>query len=98
MALRINIRFEDGESDIIEQHMTRHAINNRSAFIKEHFWRSFMQHKDEGIDENVRAIRDLTRQIEKTSRLNLELLKLLSTQLLDESTKERLTKIIDGNI
>lgn len=97
MGMRINIRFEDGESDVIEQYLTRHFITNRSAFIKEHFWRSFMQHKDEGTDENVRVIRDLAGQIEKTSRINLELLKLLSTQLLDASTKEQLAKILDGN-
>ena len=97
MALRINIRFEEGESDIIEEYLARNFITNRSAFIKEHFWRSFMQHQDEGTDENVRVIRDLARQIEKTSRINLELLKLLSTQLLDASTNEQLSKILDGN-
>ena len=95
--MRINIRFEDGESDVIEQYFTRLFITNRSAFIKEHFWRSFMQQQDEGMDKNVKVIRDLARQIEKTSRINFELLKLLSTQLLDESSKEQLAKILDGN-
>ena len=98
MGMRLNIRFEDGESDVIEQYLSRNFITNRSAFFKEHFWRSFMQHSDEGIDENVRVVRELTRQIEKTSRINLELLKLLSTQLLDTTKQEELAKILDGNI
>jgi hypothetical protein len=94
---RLQIRFDPNEDELIEGYCARHFITNKSGFIKDHFWRSFMQYQDDGVNENVKAIRDLAKQIEKTSRINLELLKLLSTQLLDESTKEQLTRILDGN-
>lgn len=99
--MRIDLRFTEQEQNTLLHYFGRHGINNRTLFIKEHFWRSFAQHKDEGINENIKIIREQAAQIESLSRQNAQVLKALAVGLLssvDSQTRLKMNSLLDGMI
>jgi ribosomal protein L15 len=99
--MRIDLRFTEQEQNTLLHYFGRHGINNRTLFIKEHFWRSFAQHTDEGINENIKIIREQAAQIESLSRQNAQVLKALAVGLLssvDSQTRLKMNSLLDGMI
>ena len=99
--MRINLRFTPQEENTLLHYFGRHGIQNRTAFIKEHFWCSFAQYTDEGINTNIKIIREQAAQIEFLSRQNSQILKALTVGLLssvDSQTKLKMQSILDGLI
>lgn len=99
--MRIDLRFTPQEENTLLHYFGRHGIENRTAFVKEHFFRSFAQHTDEGINENIKIIREQAAQIEFLSRQNSQILKALAIGLLSTANapiKSQMKQLLDGVI